>query len=262
MAASARPRRSIPRCDYRSLADVSLPRCGSSSARSSRGRNNDADPDKLYRLTVLEEDREKDLVKVRYVGYGSKYDEWRAKEDIVHIDEEESGDSSSVEGHSDSEVPRSSSKRMQFCLYDELGSRIKSLLLSTRKGDPICRINMTFDTIYFDGLVRRSKALPKTGRATSQVYMVPTLSTLDDILGHRWYIRGINPAGDFCFVTPGTVRFHLKHTKGKIEYQMQPDGHLRKHLFGEGYQLIFRFVRGDGTCPQWSQILKSCQSSS
>lgn len=68
------------------------------------------------------------------------------------------------------------------------------------------------------------------------------------------------PAGDFCFVTPGTkklvtVRFDLKHTKGKIEYQMQPDGHLRKHLFGEGYQLTFHFARGEGTCPQWSQIL-------
>lgn len=66
------------------------------------------------------------------------------------------------------------------------------MLLSTRKGDQICHINITFDTIYFDRLIRWSKALSKTGRSMSQVYMVRTLSTLDDILGHRWYIRGIN----------------------------------------------------------------------
>ena len=262
MAASARPRRSITRCDYRSLADVSLPRHGSSSARTNRGRNEDADADTLYRLTILEEDLEKALVKVRYVGYGSEYDEWRSKEDIVDLHKEESDPSSDESHNDDSDVLSSLCKRTQFCLYDELGSRIKSLLLSNRKADPVCRISMTFDTIYFDGLIARSKAVPKSRRSSSQVYTVPTLSKLDDILGHRWYIRGINTAGDFCFVTPGTVIFHLKHNKGKVEYQMQADGHLTTNLFGEGYQLIFQFVRGDGTCPQWSQILKACQSSS
>lgn len=54
--------------------------------------------------------------------------------------------------------------------------------------------------------------------------MVPTSSTLDYILGHRWYIRGINHL--VTFVTPGTVRFDLKHIKGKIEYQMQPTATL------------------------------------
>lgn len=103
---------------------------------------------------------------------------------------------------------------MQFCLYDELGSRIKSLLLSTRK-DPICHINITFDTIYFHGLIRRSKALRKTGRS-SQVYMVSTLSTLDDIIRTQVVHMRYQPAGDFCFVTPGTVRFHLKQLRARL----------------------------------------------
>ena len=117
----------------------------------------------------------------------------------------------------DSEVPQSLIKQTQFCLCDKLGSRIKLLLLSKRKADPVCRISMTFDTIYFDGLIRWSKAISKSRHSTSQVYTVPTLSTLDDTLGHRWYIRGINTAGGFYFITPGTVRFHLKHNKGKTE---------------------------------------------
>ena len=69
--------RSIPRCDYHSLADVSLPR---HSSRSSRRKKKDADPDKLYQLTVLEE-RENESVKVRYVGYGSEH-EWRSKKTL------------------------------------------------------------------------------------------------------------------------------------------------------------------------------------
>ena len=73
----------------------------------------------------------------------------------------------------------------QFCLYDELRSRIKSLLLSHRKGDPVCHITMSFDAIYFDGLIRRSKLLatPPRSHSKKQVYTLPTLSKLDDILG-------------------------------------------------------------------------------
>ena len=107
---------------------------------------------------------------------------------------------------------------------------------------------MTFDTIYFDGLIEQSKPVSKSRCSKCQLYTMPNLSILDDILGHGWYVRGINTAGDFCFVTPGTVMFHLKHNKCKVDYQMQANGHLRKNLFGEGYQLIFQFVR-DATCP-------------
>lgn len=118
--AAARPR-SISRCNYRSLADVSLPQRSSSSSRSNRGKNDDAG--KLYWLTVVEEDQEKGLVKVHYVGYENKYDEWRLKEDIVDIHEEVS-DSSSDESHEGDFDDPQSLNRTQFCLYDELGSRI------------------------------------------------------------------------------------------------------------------------------------------
>jgi len=41
----------------------------------------------VYHLRLLEEDKNRDRVKVRYVGYGSECDEWRAREDIVILDE-------------------------------------------------------------------------------------------------------------------------------------------------------------------------------
>ena len=35
-----------------------------------------------------------------------------------------------------------------------------------------------------------------------------SLSKLDDLLGERWYIRGLNSAGDFCYIEPGASIFH------------------------------------------------------
>ena len=149
------------------------------------------------------------------VGCKNKCDEWRL-EDIVDIHEEEASDSSSDERHEGDFDDPQSLNRTQFCLYDELDSRIKSLLLCGRKADPVCRISMTFDTIYFDGLIRRSKPVPRSRRSKCQLYTVPNLSRLDDILGHRWYIRGINTAGDFCFVTPGNVSSEAQYRQNRL----------------------------------------------
>lgn len=117
-------------------------------------------------------------------------------------DEESSSSSDERDGADLSQLPR---KRIKpFCFYEELASRVKSLLVSCRKADLVCRVNMGFDTIYFDGLIRRSATQQRSSQR--QVYSIPILSKLDDTLGNRWYIRGINTAGDFCYVTPGTFK--------------------------------------------------------
>ena len=40
-----------------------------------------------------------------------------------------------------------------FSLYEEMTYRVKSLLFSSRKRDPVCCISMSFDAIHFDGLI-------------------------------------------------------------------------------------------------------------
>lgn len=139
MAVSSRPRRSIVRPDYRSLANISVPR---PSYCNSRGKVNSSDSDKLYQLTVVEEDEANGMVKVRYIGYSREYDEWRSKEDIVELNIEDESSFDEQDGHDESitnpAAPFStnhdqSSRPRQFCLYDELASRIKSLLLVTQK---------------------------------------------------------------------------------------------------------------------------------
>ena len=73
--------------------------------------------------------------------------------------------------------------------------------------------------------------------------------------GKRWYIRGINEAGDLCYIEPGTVSFYLKQSKPRPDFQLTNDGTLVKHFFGKQNQLIFQFVQSDG---QWDSVLQSC----
>ena len=55
------------------------------------------------------------------------------------------------------------------------------------------------------------------------------MTKLEDLLGERWYIRGLNLTDDFCFVTPGSVKFY--HNKGRTYYQMQDDGTMLKKIY-------------------------------
>jgi len=112
---------------------------------------------------------------------------------------------------------------------------------------------MGFDTIHFNGL-----AMCGVKNLKQNVYTLVALTKLDDILGSRWYIRGINTAGDFCYVEPKTVKYHLKYCAGKPDYQLLDDGTLKQYTFGTRHQLIFRFICGDGISSQWYNILNLC----
>ena len=132
----------------------------------------------------------------------------------------------------------------QYNLYEELLFGIKSLLTSSRKGDPLCCVAMGFDTIHFDGLVRRGVLNKKLKQ---NVY---TLTRLDDILGSQWYIRG-----DFCYVQPKTVKYYLKFCAGKPDYQLLDDSTLLQCSYSIRHELIFRFVHGDGISSQWHNVI-------
>ena len=63
-------------------------------------------------------------------------------------------------------------------------------------------------------------------------------------------------AGDY--IEPGTVSFYLKQSKPKPDFQLKNDGTLVKRYFGMQNQLVFQFVRNDGTSRQWNSVLQSC----
>lgn len=110
---------------------------------------------------------------------------------------------------------------------------------------------MTFDATHFDGLIRRGTLV----KGQQTVYTLLTLTKLDDILGQRWYIRGINEAGDFCYVKSGTVRYQLKFIKGRPDFQILEDGTLQEYTCGQRHQLTFKFIRGDGILSQWHDVI-------
>ena len=272
-----RPKRSVKRRNYREMVEMKIPRISTkftNGVTEERGVLKEPPPSegKLYRLQIVEKDSLNGLVKVRYIGYDNTYDEWRPESDIVDLSEEDQvqegggtvstamptvteanrSDTRSVRGVIDNSLQSEIQPAKHFNLYEELLLRIKSLLCSPRKGDPVCCISMGFDTIHFEGLARRGVVDKKLKQ---NVYTLTALTKLDDILGSRWYIRGINTAGDFCYVEPRTVKYQLKFCPGNIEYQLLDDGTLKEHTYGIRYQLIFRFVRGDGISSQWYNIL-------
>ncbi len=84
---SGRPKHSVSRLNYSELADIKIPR------RSLSTKVNETTLPKsstLYQLKILERDEENKRVKVRYIGYSRKYDEWRKADDIVDLNENDS----------------------------------------------------------------------------------------------------------------------------------------------------------------------------
>jgi len=246
---SARPKCSISKLNYRELADVKLPKRRRISNSKTPSASSSSDSLVLYRVKVLESDG--DRVKVSYIGYDSNYDEWRRKDDVIDLDNDD---------EYDSDVPSACRRQLvtPFSLFEELAHNIKSSLSSQRKGDPCCCIDMSFDSLHFEALAHRGIKKPSKGKTI--VYGLSSLSKLSDILGDRWFVRGLNKAGDFCYVEPGTVKFYLKIRKKKLDYQLQEDGTMQMEYFGENQLLIFKFVKSDGVITEWSNIIASSTS--
>ena len=76
--------------------------------------------EEYFPIKVVEEDSSR--YTVHYLGYSTKYDEWKEKGEVVDIDESDHENPQSVDIH--------------FSLYNELAIRIKAALNSSRKGSP------------------------------------------------------------------------------------------------------------------------------
>jgi len=83
-----RLKRSVSRVNYAELADIQLPAKRRQVVRKGADRREEpGELEPLYRLTVVKQNQEEGLVKVRYVGYGEECDEWRVQSEILDISE-------------------------------------------------------------------------------------------------------------------------------------------------------------------------------
>lgn len=250
---SQRPKRSVSTVNYAELADVKVPTVRKQKRKGmKRTEEPDDRPSTLYRLSIVEENRQEGLVKVRYMGYGEEYDEWRLESEVVNLSGEEEGNSCDSD-----DVQFRGPLRSQSSMFEELVYRIKALLTSSRKGDPSCRIIMSFDQVSFEALALRCSLVNRNSKCKRQVYKVQDLAKLNDLLGDRWHIRGLNAAGDFCYVMHDTMKLYMKQSQGRPDYQLLDDGTMVKTYFGRQKQLVIFFIRGDGVASQWNDIVKT-----
>ena len=216
--------------NYKELADLKLP-------KSRAAKRSDST---LYPVEVIEKDSASGRVKIHYVGYSARYDEWRNDSDIVDT----SG-----------EVPRPLLST-DFSLYQELACKIKLALTSSRKSSPEAKIELPFDRSVFEEI--KEKGTLKKKHRGKEIYGITKYGDLDNVLGSKWFIRGLNASGDFCYAILNTVSFYLKGRINIVDYKPNDqDGSVRKVLYSQGCSLVFTFVRADGVSANFMSVYSS-----
>ena len=117
--------------NYREMVEIKLP-------KRRRAKDND-----LYAMSIIHNDGE-GWVKIHCVGYSNSHDEWRDETELVPMDPQPS--EHSMETDSINGVVYA-----PFSLYNELGSRIKSSLMSRMKESPTVQIELSLDKVLFEG---------------------------------------------------------------------------------------------------------------
>lgn len=162
-------------------------------------------------MQIVDRDKIKNKVKIHFVGYSSDLDEWRDGDDLINNEKNSLGRLLPRFTPSEDSLPDRASTLLN-CLSRE----IKFSLFSTKRESPDVRIEEQIDMDiyhkYFQniGLIKKSR-----GR---DVHCVDNNFELCDLLGNKWFERIQNVNGDFCYVTPGTVRFWLHEKKAVKEF--------------------------------------------
>ena len=189
----------------------------------------------LYDIEVIEEERYK--VKVHYIGYCSKYDEWIRKSEIAY------------------KPTPTPAPQEDLSLLSALACSIKQKLVPSRKiEDPAVRIQLPFDSSTFQLMQQKGKPLGK-----SRGHTVVNYSDLNELLGERWHIRITNINGDFSYVILSTVRFYLTQPRPLLEFDVhEQDGDEPEFIPFHTVQplaVVFQFVRGDGNRSKLSEFM-------
>ena len=162
--------RSKKNVNYQELADLQLPRA--------RRKHHLDISNELFPVHILEESEYR--MKVHYVGFASKYDEWKDASELEsletdEVDKEDSEDGSSV-----------TSYFQPYSLYKNLSVKIKQALSCDRKSSPRVRIVMPFDVIQFNGGLKLCGVPSKKVRGIQQ-YHIRHYRDLNSLLGRNWH---------------------------------------------------------------------------
>lgn len=186
--------RSKRRIDY---TDVCLPRAEGVHTKS----------DKLFPVKTVE--KEDKRVKVHYVGFSTKYDEWRDESELESL---YTSETSQETASSEEDTVCDGRSFEPFSLHNHLKVKIKQSLSCTRKSSPEVRIVVPFDVITFNGGLRLLGTESKKAHGI-QHYTIKHYKDLNTLLGKNWHYRGLNVNADYGYVITTTVDFYLRECK-------------------------------------------------
>ena len=225
------------RIDFRELSDIKLP--------PRKKKPPKITSQTLFPVEIVDKEPTTCRVKVHYIGYGVKYDEWRDESEVEVLDEREP-ETTSASNRSPIE---------HYCLFKDLGFKIKRALSCSRKTSPHAKIVMSFDILLFNGGLL-PMAVPSRKAGGIQRYTIRNYSDLNSLLGCNWHFRGLNSNGDYGYVILKSVEFYIRKGRRILEYiPCQPtasgdgtSGSLTQSIStGTGYTLTFTFIVGYGT---------------
>lgn len=183
------------RIDFRDLCSQSSPKITSQT---------------LFPVEIVDKEPTKCRVKVHYIGYGVKYDEWKDENELEVPDEHAPTTKETV-------LTRSSIEH--YCLFKDLGIKIKRALSCKRNTSPKARIVMSFDILLFNrGLLPIAVPSRKVGGIQHYIYTIRNFSDLNSLLDCNWHFRGLNSNGDYGCVILKSVEFYIQKSRTILEY--------------------------------------------
>jgi len=198
----------------------------------------------IYSIQVMEEEGYR--VKVHYVGYSSRYDEWIRRSQIVYKPVHQPC------------TPNNESRNEHSLALLALGSQIKQKLVPSRKTeDPAVRIQLPFSTSTFE-LLRRAGESWGNSRG-NHLYTIKEYSDFNELLGEQWFMRIYNVNGDFSYALKETIRFYIMQPKSLLDFSVTRstagDIELSPFYTPQPSTLVFTFVRKDGNKRNLAELM-------
>ena len=147
---------------------------------------------RLYSVEILDRDYSNKKIKVHYIGYDNKEDQW------LDCD----GECPVVKFNNISPVNSVSYTDRLNIFLDTCRLEIKKRLQIHRLIDPEERVEITGDEVLFQELF--SCCVQKIIRGTSYHYP-RKLEDLNHLLGRNWDKRILDPSGDYAYIVEDTV---------------------------------------------------------
>ena len=159
----------------------------------------------LFETEVVENDNLGKRIKIHYTGYGKQYDTW--------VKDNQGCPLVMVNNYF---IPGLDSfPDRNEILFENIAEKVQGSLSGDRLKDPHCRLEIDGEEDVFDNFLKMYNK-EENGR-----YFPESYNDLNNVLGSKWDERIYNKLGDFAFVVPDTLKFHVRSRKPATRFIYQ-----------------------------------------